>query len=454
MKVIGIIAEYNPFHNGHAYQIETIRRQTGADYIVAAMSGDFVQRGTPAVIDKYARTSMALSCGVDLVLELPALWATASAEAFAGAGVMLFEKMGCADGICFGAESGNLPLLLQIADLLAVEPDDYRNALSSYLKGGLSFPAARGKAVCDCLAEKSTPETIAELESLLREPNNILATEYLKALRRHHSSLTPYLIRRKGAGYHEETVRTAPPADPAAPTASATAIRHLLAAEAVNTGSIRHLPADDTTAHAALAASMPQAALATLTDYLNHFPVLTENDFSAALGYLLLTATKERLTATGDCNVEIANRLLKNRHEFSSFSDFCTLNKSRDVTYTRIRRILLHLLLNIGYDDYGLGKSLGYIPYLRILGFRRDAAGLLSALKKSAAVPVIAKLADAADLLSPDAHAVLQKDVFAADLYEQTLVLKKNNECHASQATRMSNKITPRSEYTRGIVLF
>lgn len=440
MKIIGIIAEYNPFHNGHAYQIETIRRQTGADYIVAAMSGDFVQRGAPALIDKYARTSMALSCGVDLVLELPALWATASAEAFAGAGVMLFEKMGCVDGICFGAESDNLPLLLQIADLLAQEPAAYRNALSSYLKEGISFPAARGKAVCDCLAENVRPETIKELEVLLREPNNILATEYLKALRRHHSSLTPYLIRRKGAGYHEDAVRTAPSADHTAPTASATAIRNLLTAEGVDPNAIHHLSADNTTAYAALAASMPQTALATLTDYLSHSPFLTENDFSAALGYLLLTATKEHLMATGDCNGEIANRLLKNQHQFSSFAEFCTLNKSRDVTYTRIQRILIHLLLNIGNDDYRMGKSLGYIPYLRILGFRRDATGLLSSLKKSAAVPVIAKLADAAALLSPDAHAVLQKDVFAADLYEQTLSLKKS-------------KTTPRSEYTRGIVL-
>ena len=105
MKVIGIIAEYNPFHNGHAYQIAEIRKRTCADYIVVAMSGDFVQRGTPAIIDKYTRTNMALSCGADLILELPTLWATASAEDFAMAGVTLFDKMGCVDGICFGAET-------------------------------------------------------------------------------------------------------------------------------------------------------------------------------------------------------------------------------------------------------------------------------------------------------------------------------------------------------------
>ena len=110
MTVIGIIAEYNPFHNGHAYQIESIRRQTNADYIVVAMSGDFVQRGAPALIDKYARARMALSCGADLVVELPAIWSVSSAEAFAEAGISLFEQMGCVDGICFGAESDRLPL--------------------------------------------------------------------------------------------------------------------------------------------------------------------------------------------------------------------------------------------------------------------------------------------------------------------------------------------------------
>ena len=153
MKTIGIIAEYNPFHNGHAYQIAELKRKTNADFVVIVMSGDFVQRGAPAIIDKYCRAEMALLCGADLVIELPAVWAVSSAEDFAMAGVTLFDKMGCIDGICFGAESDQLPLLKSIAGVLAEEPDIYRSALSSYLKKGLAFPAAR---VCTCFLRSET----------------------------------------------------------------------------------------------------------------------------------------------------------------------------------------------------------------------------------------------------------------------------------------------------------
>ena len=133
MKVIGIIAEYNPFHNGHAYQIQKIKNELQADYVVIAMSGDFVQRGAPAIVDKYARAKMALNCGADLVIELPVLWATASAEYFAMAGVTLFDKLGCIDGICFGAETNDLAMLSMIANTLIEEPEIYRTALSAYL---------------------------------------------------------------------------------------------------------------------------------------------------------------------------------------------------------------------------------------------------------------------------------------------------------------------------------
>ena len=216
MKVVGIITEYNPFHNGHAYQIQEIKKRTGADYVVVAMSGDFVQRGTPAIIDKYARTQMALSCGVNLVIELPTLWATASAEYFAMAGVTLFEKMGCVDILCFGAETDDLPLLSVLAEIIAEEPDGYRELLSVYLKEGLAFPVARGKALCSYLKEQeksasatqefSSKNVVLNLDavsSILSEPNNILAIEYLKALKRRNSSIQPYLLKREGAGYHD-----------------------------------------------------------------------------------------------------------------------------------------------------------------------------------------------------------------------------------------------------------
>lgn len=444
MKVIGVIAEYNPFHNGHAYQLDTIRKDTGADYIIVAMSGDFVQRGAPAIIDKYSRTKMALSCGADLVLELPALWATASAEFFAMAGVTLFDKAGCIDGICFGAETDSLPLLTHIAEILAEEPEACRSALSSYLKQGLPFPSARAAALCDYICSCKDLPLIDNcdadtIRTILNGPNNILAIEYLKAIKKRGSSLTPYLLKREGAGYHETDIRdlTIPgTAASKAPAASATAIRNILKTK----------PMPD---FSALDSTMPQAALAILQEYLSSSTMLEDDDFSSILGYLLLSRSPKEIAEIADSNEEIASRLLKNRFRCTSFSEFCALNKSRDITYTRMSRILLHLLLNHTNADYEQGKNLDYIPYLRILGFRRASSPLLGSIKKEASVPLISKLANASDLLLPHAMWMLEKDIFASDLYEQ-IVSHKYNTVFSSSAKKST---IPRSEYTHEIVL-
>ncbi len=421
MKAIGIIAEYNPFHNGHAYQIKKIRELTQADYIIIAMSGDFVQRGTPAIIDKYARTKMALCCGADLVIELPSLWSTSSAESFAMAGVTLFEKMGCVTGLCFGAETQNLSLLSQIADILVEEPSFYRNALTAYLKTGLAFPLAREKAICDYLYETNVNHFIEQQDdaaNILCKPNNILAIEYLKALKRRYSSITPYLLKREGAGYHETAILE----NQTAPTASATAIRHALANSSADS----------------LTSAMPAAALTILNDYLTAKSFLQPNDFSSVLGYKLLTSDSKTLAAIGDCNTDIANRIYKNRMQFINFDQFCEQNKSKDITYTRISRILLHLMLNFTNQDYFDAKKLDYIPYLKILGFKKSSSALLKELKQTSQIPVISKLADAHSFLTTDALQILEKDTFAADFYEQICGIKKGT--------------TPRSEYTREIV--
>lgn len=457
MKTIGIIAEHNPFHNGHAYQIKKIREQTGADFIVVAMSGDFVQRGEPAIIDKYARTKMALCSGADLVIEIPVLWATASAESFAMAGVTLFEKMGCVDGLCFGAETDDLPLLTTLADILAEEPENYKIALSSYLKGGMNFPAARTKALC-LVSETVTSGSLAEI---LSSPNNILALEYLKALKRSHSSIKPLLLKREGAGYHDTQIysasdnhETLPFGKEAksrllslseTPTASATAIRNLLLPKGTASYSeeavlAADIPAKPFTAEQLknIEASMPASAFRILEDYLAHYPALCAEDFSTPLGYRLLQYDSDAFSKIGDITPDIANRLFGNRYRYLSYSQFCELNKSRNVTYSRLSRILLHLLLNITTDTYVSGQALDYIPYLRILGFRKDSSALFSVLKKSSDLPIISKLADARTFLSDDAMKLLEKDIFAADFYEQTKAIKK--------------RTTSRSEYTREIV--
>lgn len=508
MKVIGIIAEYNPFHNGHAYQIAEIRKRTGADYIVVAMSGDFVQRGTPAIIDKYTRTNMALSCGADLILELPTLWATASAEDFAMAGVTLFDKMGCVDGICFGAETDNLDLLSSLADILANEPEDYRELLSSYIKEGLTFPAARAKALVNHLTASSRADELCKadaqisteaISSIINEPNNILAIEYLKALKRRHSSLKPYLIKREGAGYHDATIydnmtaldstqaqdsTQAPDFTQAqdfaqVPTASATAIRKLLlptqegnaqtscsegnaqtsysegnaqtscsksnaqtsCAEDSNTATLQDKALPD------LSTAMPDAARHLLSNYLQKSPALCAEDFSQILGYQLLTVTPDILAKISGCNTDIANRLYRNRQTFYSYERFVEQNKSKDVTYTRVSRILIHLLLGISQEKEAIGKANDYIPYLRILGFRKTS-GVLAALKQNASVPIISKLADAKNRLPAQALSMLEDDIFAADLYEQIKYQRQQQNPSTYQDTAAAQ-----NEYTRGLVL-
>lgn len=408
MKTVGIIAEYNPFHNGHAYQIDEIKKRTGADYVIIAMSGNFVQRGTPAIIDKYARTQMALCCGADLVLELPTLWATASAEDFATAGVTLLDQLGCVDFLCFGAESNDLAALLKLAAILTEEPDVYKAALSDELKKGQSFPTARRNALASFCA----------YSELLDSPNNILAIEYLKALRRRDSSMKPFLIQREGFGYHDTDLSVS--VHP-----SATGIRKLLFSEDVDWSLLK--------------GSMPEEAYAILSNYSKEYPFIDINNFSIQLNYRLLLEQVHGYESFRDISNEISNRLLKNRYQFLSFSQFCELNKSRDITYTRINRALLHLLLNITDEAVWAGKALDYIPYLRPLGFRKTSSFILSVIKRNSHVPLISKLADAHKVLSKDSFDMLSIDIFSADLYEQVLSAKKST--------------FPRSEFTREIVL-
>ncbi len=209
MKVTGIIAEYNPFHKGHEYQIKKARELTDADYVIVVMSGDFTQRGAPALLDKYTRARMALACGADLVLELPVRYACASAEFFAGGAVSILDGLGVVDYLCFGSESGDTEKIAASAHaLLSAEKDDeYRRRIRQNQKEGLSYPAARAKAL------NLSDETDAQYWTL---PNNILGIEYCKALTLSQSKIRPLTILRQGSAYHERK--------PAAPACRASAL--------------------------------------------------------------------------------------------------------------------------------------------------------------------------------------------------------------------------------------
>ena len=188
MKTVGIIAEYNPFHNGHKYQIEKAKELTGADYCIVVMSGNFVQRGTPAFMDKYLRAKAALTCGADLVIELPVHYAAASAEYFASGAVAILDRLGVIDYLCFGSECGNIEILSDIADVLISESDEFKNVLKQRLKEGVAYPKARNDAIC------AAAPHLTEYLDVLNYPNNILGLEYIKALKKRKSNIAPCTI--------------------------------------------------------------------------------------------------------------------------------------------------------------------------------------------------------------------------------------------------------------------
>ncbi len=416
IKIAGIIAEYNPFHNGHLYLIDEIRRKTGADYVIAAISGDFVQRGEPAVFDKYTRTHMALCGGVDLVVELPALFATSSAEDFAACGVALLHGLGC-DFLGFGSEAGNLDILKKAADLFDEESLEWKNLLQSYLKQGKTYPAARS-----LVAETLTQDP--ELSALLASPNNILAIEYLKALKRLKSSMLPVTIRRKGAGYHDQ--------DCFSSYASASAIRSGLEQRVGNS--------TDSFAEKALQKQLPKAVFEVLLKESALAAPLFANDLTEILHFRLLSALhhKEDLSVFLDLTPELASRLTRQALVFVPYQERVMQLKTKGYTYTRVSRALLHLLLGITKEDACLGRQLGYAPYARILGFRKSAGPLLSSIRRQGSLPLITKTADAKKILSLEAMKILETDFFASHLYQSLL---------ASHGRHIRN------EYTKSVIV-
>lgn len=390
MIITGLITEYNPFHNGHLYHLEEARKRTGADFLVAVMSGDFVQRGAPAAADKFCRTRMALLAGADLVLELPVFYACGSAEYFASGAVSLLDSLGCVDFLCFGSECGELSPLMAAADALSLESPDYQMRLRAELKSGKTFPAAREAAFLAC--QETLPES-----GVLSSPNNLLGIEYLKALSRLGSSIRPVCVKRIG-DYHSQELTGA--------FSSASAIRHSLSGGK---------------SPERLAASMPPRILDVFIEALKNKPLPSLDDYSQTIQYLLLKAQSwEELSKIQDFSPELARRMFSLRGRFVSASDFAAMAKSKQYTLSRIRRCLAHLLLDIRAADVERARSCGWNAYARVLGFRKSSGPLLAEIKKKSALPLITKLADAPSLLTDPGRRMLDADLFASSVWHMT----------------------------------
>ena len=394
MKTVGLITEYNPFHNGHAYHIEKAKMLTGADRVIVVMSGDFVQRGAPAVMPKHLRTESALLSGASLIIELPVCFATGSAEYFAQGSISLLNQLGCIDSICFGSECGDLHLLKEIAQILADEPIEYQTALKQALKEGASFPAARQEAL-NIYSDKYS--------EILASPNNILGIEYLKALAKIHSKMDPFTIKRIGAGYHDMDIN--------GQFSSATAIRSDIYQLADVNSSSESLPLTH------IQTQVPSSCHELMKkNYQTRYPVKAD-DFSLLLKAKLLSETAGSLSHYLDMSPELANRILRLRNDYLSFEQFCDLLKTKELTRSRISRSFIHVLLGITNDWLTAMKA--PTPYARILGFRRDHADLLGILKRTSYIPLITSPARA--VLADTAYQMLELDIYASDLYESVI---------------------------------
>lgn len=409
MRTAGIIAEYNPLHMGHQYHMERAREITGADYLIAVISGDFVQRGAPAVFDKYERARMALMCGADLVVEMPSVFATGSAEDFSACGIALLDKLGVTDFLFFGSECGDIRPLLLAASVLADEPEAFSANLKELLRQGLSFPAAREKALADFINSSGNGCKSTDFSS----PNNILGIEYCKAILKQKSSIKPVTLLRRGNYHNASLVETdnTQTEEPAALYSSASAIRKELSR---STGC--SFPSSDLSSH--------------IPECLHNFyetchPIFAE-DFSSLLNYAILKNVTEEIpfTVFEGFSSELSARLEKHIYSGSSWDGRIMELKTRNYTYTRISRALLHMVLGMTSDEAQAMRLCGYAPYARLLGFRKSAAPILSAIKKNSSIPFITKTADAWESIDCNHYHFLKRDFFASHIYQAVLSRK------------------------------
>jgi len=457
MKTAGIIAEYNPFHNGHVFQIEEVRRQTGADNIVIVMSGDFVQRGTPAFTDKYLRTEMALAGGAGFVFELPVIYSSASAGLFALGGVSLLDSLGFVDYICFGVECADkasendiLDILGHVADIITCNSGGFNATIRQFIKAGFSYPEAR------CIAiEKHLPGYGSYISQIIENPNNILATEYLAALKLLKSNIKPFAVKRCDGGYNNIDYK-----NNTGRFASAAAVRNIFT--------------NEKNALDKVSGFVPCSTLEILSRNSPRINI-NEDMFSDMLYYKLRSITDQnntrqavyRLSEFFDVSCALANRIVNNINAYNNFPGFIMSLKTRDYTYSRIARALLHIMLDIRRDSFNIALPLSFkeninswqvVPYARLLGMDKNKSSILRNIQKTA---LITKTADAEKSVKKTfsnnyragmdnsrlikyAMEMFAKDIFAADIYRMASCKSTGNN---------HGKNTCPDEYRAGIII-
>ncbi|CAM4043539.1 nucleotidyltransferase [Lederbergia lenta] len=389
MKSAGIIVEYNPFHNGHEFHIQETRRQSQADVLIAVMSGNFLQRGEPALVSKWSRTKMALHAGVDIVIELPYAFAVQKAETFAHGAVFLLNALKCSS-ICFGSERGELLPFIQTHHFLHQYTEQYNDWINTYMKKGLSYPSALNNAF-----QKLNP---TEDAVDLSKPNNILGFHYLNAANHINKQIKFMTIKRKSADYHDEYFKDST-------IASATAIRKSL---------------QQNSSLEAVKSFIPDTTWMELNNYKENFGQFHHwEDYWPYLQFRLLTMESDELHSIYEVEEGLENRLLKAARQANSFLAFMELIKTKRYTWTRLQRICTHILNNCKKVDM---KNTRKDPnYIRLLGMNELGRLYLNHVKKELPLPLVSKV-------SAFPREMLQRDLIASSVYAHGLPEPKKSE--------------------------
>lgn len=394
MKILGIITEYNPFHKGHAWQLETTKRICEADGVMTLMSGSVTQRGDFAILNKWERTRLALSSGADLVCELPFGYACQSAEAFARGGVKILNETGVCDFLSFGSELGELEPLKALAEILARESLEFKRLLGVALETGVSFPKAREQVIHQILGQ--------EVSSLLATPNNILAIEYLKALISTNSTITPVTVKRQGTGYHSlET----------SDYISATLIRKTLL-ESLANDNINSNP------RMFLENKLPYN-IENLLAPMNNYNLQGDALFLNALRVIILSEDVGDLKNTPYVSEGLEHKIRDALKTVKTMEALVDAIISKRIPKTRVRRILCNRLLNLNKKVLLSFQQHSFIPYLRVLGFNSQGQAILRQIKKKGDIPIITNLSRGERLLSPSQREMLYYDIRSTDFQNQ-----------------------------------
>ena len=399
MNITGIITEYNPFHNGHKFHLEEAKKQTNCDGVICIMSGNFVQRGGPAIVDKWQRTEMALNNGVDLIIELPTFYAVSSAEFFAKGAVSILNSLGVVDNIFFGSECGDSKKLLEIAKVLVSEDSDFQNLLKRNLSLGLTFAKSREKSLIEYLNDE-------DINNIVTSSNNILGIEYIKAILKLGSSINPVALKREGSNYNDKSLSQT--------FSSATSIREVLK----NTSNIEDLK-----------------NIIPLESY-EVFSKLQEQDYRFTFEEEMFKYIKYKIQTNCvnfnnlyEVTEGLDNKIIKEISSSNSLHEFILKIKSKRYTYSKISRLLTHIYLGLDNDCFKNIEDTNNL-YARVLGFNKKGREILSLIKSNSSIPLITKVPRFSD------NPLLKFDLQATAAY-----------------SILNNKVNPYNDYLKSPII-